>query len=136
MNEPVTLTPNEQQPHVNPAVVARVRTFCLALPGTAEKEAWGDPSFRAHGRMYAILKFGRGTDLWMTAPTGAQEALVQSDPSRFFRPSNHPLHEGWIGVRLGSPAPVDWDEVEFLLAQAHDTLRTRAGEKRGRGLAS
>jgi hypothetical protein len=132
MTEPATLSADEQQAHVDPAVVARVRRFCMALPGTTEKEAWGDPSWWTHGRMYAILKFGRGTNLWMAAPDGAQESLVTNDSSRFFRPSNHPLHDGWVGIHLGAPAVVDWGEIEFLLAQAHDVTRVRAAAKRRR----
>jgi hypothetical protein len=105
----------------------------MSLPGTSEKQAWGDPSFRAGGRMYAILKFGGGrTDLWMAAPAGAQEALTGNNPSRFFKPSNHPLHDGWIGLHLRAPAAIDWDEVEFLLAQAHVVAGGRAaGQPRG-----
>ncbi|MGH2608312.1 MAG: MmcQ/YjbR family DNA-binding protein, partial [Tepidiformaceae bacterium] len=113
--------------------VGRVRAFCMSLPGTAEKEAWGDPSFRANGRMYAILKFGRGTNLWLAAPPGAQESLTEDNPSRFFRPSNHPLHEGWVGVRLQAPAAIDWDEVEFLLTQAHGHIGARTATTRRAG---
>jgi hypothetical protein len=125
-------TPNEQQAHVDLAVVDRVRGICLGLPGTSEKTAWGDPSFRANGRMYAILKFGKGTALWCTAPEGAQEALIESDPERFYRPSNHPLHHGWIGLRLEPSARIDWDEVAFLLAQAHEVAcaATKSGGRK------
>jgi predicted DNA-binding protein (MmcQ/YjbR family) len=128
----IARTPNEQQAHVDLAVVDRVRDICLGLPGTSEKPAWGDPSFRANGRMYAILKFGKGTALWCTAPDGAQEALIQSNPARFYKPSNHPLHNGWIGLRLEPSASIDWDEVAFLLAQAHEVVcaRTTSGRRK------
>jgi predicted DNA-binding protein (MmcQ/YjbR family) len=130
VKQPAALSANEQQPHVNPTIVARVRQLCMALPGTAEKEAWGDPSWRAHGRMYAILKFGRGTALWMAAPEGAQKSLIESNPSRFYKPSNHPLHDGWIGTYLDGRVAIDWDEVEFLLAQAHEAARAKASARR------
>jgi predicted DNA-binding protein (MmcQ/YjbR family) len=128
--ERVRRAANEQRPHVDLAVVDRVRAISMSLPGTSEKEAWGDPSFRAHGRMYAIIKFGRGTALWLAAPPGAQEALTASNPARFFRPSNHPLHDGWIGIDLQDSPRIDWDEVAFLLAQAHGTVQSRAESKR------
>lgn len=123
-------TTNEWQPHVDLAVVDRVRRLCLALPGSSEKEAWGDPSFRARNRMYAILKFGKGTALWCAAPDGAQAALIESDCARFFKPSNHPLHEGWIGMRLEPSATIDWDEIAFLLAQAHEVACARSAPGR------
>ncbi|MEX1103427.1 MAG: MmcQ/YjbR family DNA-binding protein [Dehalococcoidia bacterium] len=122
--EPLRRTPNEQQPHVHVPAVDRVRKLCLSLPGSSEKEAWGDPSFRANGRMYAIMKFGRGMRLWCAAPAGAQQVLVESDPARFFKPSNHPLHSGWIGITLDL-TPIDWDAVGFLLAQAHEVVVAR-----------
>jgi hypothetical protein len=125
-------TPNERQPHVDLAVVDRVREVCLALPGTSERTAWGDPSFRVNGRMYAIMKFGRGTALWCAAPEGAQTSLVEGQPSRFYRPSNHPLHEGWLGLRLEPSGGIDWDEVQFLLAQAHEVVSGRSGPARQR----
>ena len=118
------LTVNEQQSHVDPVAVGRVRSYCISLPGTTEKEAWGDPSFRVNGRMYAIMKFGRGTKLWAAGPPGAQETLLDSDPGRFFKPSNHPLHDGWVGMHLDDN-PVDWETVEFLLTQAHAEVAGR-----------
>jgi len=131
--EPLRRTANEQQPHVDLAVVDQVRAICMGLPGTAEKQAWGDPSFRAGGRMYAIMKFGRGTALWLAAPPGASEALISSDPRRFYRPSNHPLHAGWVGLHLEDAADIDWQEIEFLAAQAHATVAARASHPRRKG---
>jgi predicted DNA-binding protein (MmcQ/YjbR family) len=121
---------NEQLPHVDRSVVDRVRAICLELPGTTEKEAWGDPSFRAGGRMYAIMKFGRGTALWLAAPDGAQATLCAARPQTFFRPSNHPLHEGWIGIRMQDPRAIDWEEIEFLIAQAYDEVGARPAARR------
>ena len=53
-----------------------VRRVCLALPETAEVEAWGRPTFRAGKRMFAVFEgndddhtkhVGRGA----TAPVGS-----------------------------------------------------------------
>jgi hypothetical protein len=46
--------------------------------------------------------------LWCAAPAGVQEALVEAEPGRYFRPP-YVGHRGWLGVRLDR-AP-DWAEI-------------------------
>jgi len=96
--------------------VGRLRTMCLALPETAEKEAWGDPTFRVRDKIFAMVKRGDGRlSVWMKAPEGVQELLTEADPGRFFRPP-YLGHKGWIGVRLD--ADPDWEELEAQLARS------------------
>jgi predicted DNA-binding protein (MmcQ/YjbR family) len=95
----------------------RLRTICLALPEAAEKEAWGDPTFRVRERIFAMEKRGDGrVSVWCKAPPGAQGVLVGADPARFFVPP-YVGHKGWIGIRLdGGP---DWDEVAQLIRRSY-----------------
>jgi hypothetical protein len=46
-----------------------------------------------------------------------QEALVGSDPGRFFRPP-YVGGRGWLGVYLDVPG-VDWDEIAEIVADAY-----------------
>jgi hypothetical protein len=86
----------------------RLRAICLALPEAVEQEAWGDPTWRVRGRIFAMEKRGDGSpSVWLKAPPGAQEALVAAAPDRFFVPP-YVGPKGWIGLRL---EPADWDEV-------------------------
>ena len=97
--------------------VERLRAICLALPEATEKEAWGDPTFRVRDKIFAMEKRGDGrSSLWCKAPPGAQEALVGSDPERFFSPP-YVGHKGWIGVRFDGA--VDWDEVAEMAAESY-----------------
>ena len=57
--------------------------------------------------------------LWCAAPPGAQEALVGSEPDRFFRPP-YVGHRGWVGVRLD--VAVDWDEIQEICEDAYRTI--------------
>ena len=73
-----------------PDPVARVRKLCLGLPEATEKQAWGRPTFRVRGKkmfaMYMNDHHGDGrVALWLNAPPEAQDAVVESDPERFFR---------------------------------------------------
>ena len=40
--------------------IDRLRAICLALPEAVEKEAWGDPTFRVQGKIFAMEKRGDG----------------------------------------------------------------------------
>jgi hypothetical protein len=100
--------------------VARLRAICLALPDTSEKVAWGEPTWRVRGRLFAQLDdHHHGAEhlaVWLPAPLGEQEALVKADPSRFFRPPYVGIR-GWVGVRIdGRP---NWKQVATLVVQAY-----------------
>ena len=60
--------------------------------------------------------------LWIAAAPGAQETLVKGDPERFFRPP-YVGHRGWVGVYLDGP--VDWDELDALIDDAHEVVARR-----------
>jgi hypothetical protein len=102
------------------APVERLRAICLALPETREKLAWGEPTWRVRGRLFAQLDdHHHGADhlaVWLPAPLGEQEAMVFADPARFFRPP-YVGHRGWVGVRIDRRP--DWALVATLVAQAY-----------------
>ena len=89
--------------------IERLRAICLALPEAAERQAWGDPTFRVRDKIFAMEKRGDGRiSLWCKAPPGSQEILVGADPELFFVPP-YVGRKGWIGVRLDRNP--DWEEV-------------------------
>jgi hypothetical protein len=98
----------------------RLRKICLALPEATEKEAWGVPTFRVGGKMFAMYTNNHHGDgivgTWCKAPPGVQEMLAGANPKRFFRPP-YVGHKGWLGVRLDGK--VDWDEVAEILEDGY-----------------
>lgn len=95
----------------------RLRAICLGLPEAAEKEAWGDPTWRVRDRIFAMEKSGDGrVSFWCKAPAGSQLVLVGADPERFFVPP-YVGHKGWIGMRLDRGP--DWDEVAVLVRRSY-----------------
>ena len=100
--------------------VARLRAICLALPEATEKIAWGEPTWRVRGKLFAQLDdHHHGADhlaVWLPAPLGEQEAMIFTDPVRFFRPP-YVGPRGWVGVRIDR-AP-DWTQVANLVEQAY-----------------
>jgi predicted DNA-binding protein (MmcQ/YjbR family) len=94
-----------------------LRAICLSLPDAVEKMAWGDPTFRAADKIFAMWKVGDGRlSIWCKAPPGSQAVLVGSDPEHFFVPP-YVGRNGWIGVRLDGD--VDWPEVAELVKRSY-----------------
>jgi predicted DNA-binding protein (MmcQ/YjbR family) len=101
--------------------VARLRALCVALPEANEKISHGEPTWKAgKGKVFAMLdNHHHGAmhlSVWLPAALGAREALVDSDPKRFFRPP-YVGHLGWVGVVLDTSP--DWKLVAWLVEQAY-----------------
>ena len=97
--------------------IERLRAICLALPEAAERQAWGDPTFRVRDKIFAMEKRGDGRiSLWCKAPLGSQEILVGADPELFFVPP-YVGSKGWIGVRLDRNP--DWEEVAEVVKRSY-----------------
>ena len=112
------------------AALERLRALALALPGASEKLAWGEPTFRVGERLFAMVSTAEGRlSVWVKAPEGAQEMLIEAAPERFFRPP-YVGHKGWVGLRLDAPGGPDWEEVAFNLARSHGLVA--AGRTSGR----
>ena len=100
--------------------VDRLRAICLALPEATEKIAWGEPTWRVRGKLFAQLDdHHHGADhlaVWLPAPLGEQEAMVFTDPERFFRPP-YVGPRGWVGVRIDRRP--SWTQVATLVERAY-----------------
>ena len=104
------------------APIEKLRKICLALPEVVEKEAWGEPTFRVRGRMFAMYDnnhhdAGR-IAVWCKAPLGFQSMMVAEAPERFFVPPYVGVN-GWVGARLD--LDVDWKEIAGVVQQAYRT---------------
>ncbi len=109
-------------------VLARLRAICLALPEANERRSHGEPTwFAGRGKVFAMLDdHHHGSphlSVWLPAGLGAQEALVESDPKRFFRPP-YVGASGWVGVVLDTDP--DWSQVAWLVEEA---FRLVAGKR-------
>jgi len=97
----------------------RARRICLALPEAEEKEAWGAPTFRVKGRMFAMYVNNHHGDgrvaLWLKAPAGVQGMLAEAEPEKFFIPP-YQGPAGWIGVHLDRNNDA---EIAFHVRQAY-----------------
>jgi hypothetical protein len=96
----------------------RVRLLCAALPEATEKPSHGEPTFFVRKKVFAMFANNHHNDgriaVWLPAPIGIQEMLIESAPEKFFKPP-YVGGRGWIGVELNR---VNDDELDFLLRQA------------------
>jgi len=99
----------------------RLRALCLALPETTERLSHGEPTFFVRGKKVFVTFADHHHDdrlgFWCHAPAGAQQAVVEADPERYFVPP-YVGGRGWIGVRLDVEG-VDWDEIAELVEDAY-----------------
>jgi hypothetical protein len=101
-----------------PSPLPRLRKICLSLPESHEVEAWGEPTWRVKGKMFAMYAadgnhHGSGrASVWVKSDKENQALMIGSQPDRFFKPP-YVGPSGWVGVFLDrSP---DWTEVSAIL---------------------
>ncbi len=107
---------------MTPAVVARVRAFCLALPDAHEVEAWGEATFRVRNRIFVCVasagnRHGGGrVAIWCHASAENQRLLIEADPDRYFVPPYVGVR-GWVGIWLDRR--VRWTAVRDVVDDAY-----------------
>src|SRR4051794_32139720 len=98
--------------------VSRLRKICLSLPETTEVEAWGEPTFRVKGKIFAMHAsdgnhHGAGRPaVWILSVGVEQDFVVRARPDRYFKPP-YVGPSGWIGAWLDRNPP--WAEIEELI---------------------
>ena len=110
--------------------VERLREICLGLPEATEVEAWGEPTFRVNGKIFA-MHASSGTHhaeddrpaVWILSVSIEQDFVIRARPDRYFKPP-YVGPSGWIGAWLDRNPP--WNEITELL---RDGWRRRAPKK-------
>jgi hypothetical protein len=105
----------------------RLRAICMVLPDANERLSHGEPTwFAGKGKVFAMLDDhhhgAAQLAVWLPQPLGVQEALIDADPQRFFRPP-YVGGRGWVGVVLDTNP--DWDMVQSLVLDAYRHVATR-----------
>jgi hypothetical protein len=81
----------------------RVRQICTKFPETTERLSHGEPTFFVRKRVFAMFADNHHNDgriaVWLPAPPGLQETLIDNSPETYFRPPYVGVR-GWIGIEL------------------------------------
>jgi len=105
-------------PEQRDAAYARVAEICLALPEVENKPFGGhhSPAFRVQDKIFCGTGQVGRPRITFKAARGEQEALVESDPDRFFVPA-YSGGKGWVGAWLD--VDQDWDELAELIEDSY-----------------
>ncbi|GGU70039.1 hypothetical protein GCM10010211_39580 [Streptomyces albospinus] len=77
-----------------------IRRIALGLPQTAEKQAWGMPTFRVAGKMFITVPDDE-TSFAVRCPRHEREELIAAEPEKFWVPP-HEAASNWVRVRLAA----------------------------------
>jgi len=120
-NSRVSTHPVRDLSAVDRRLVGRVRKICMAFPEANERISHGEPTwFAGKGKVFAMID-GHHHDsphlsVWLPQPVDAQEALIDGDPERFFKPPYVGV-KGWVGVVLDTKP--DWGVVAGLVRESY-----------------
>lgn len=110
----------------------RVRQICAVLPETTERPSHGEPTFFVRGKVYVMFADNHHGDgrvaVWLPAPPGAQEALLEATPATCFRPP-YVGGRGWIGICLDA---IDDEQLRLYIETAWELVapkRLRASRR-------
>lgn len=107
----------------------RLQRICLALPEAHEQEAWGEPTFRVRGKMFAMFAaptnhHGRGRPaVWIKSSPVNQDLRVMTEPDTFFVPP-YMGPFGWVGMWLDRGA--DWTVIAKVLREGYVMIAPKA----------
>jgi hypothetical protein len=103
----------------------RVRQICAALPETSEKLSHGEPTFFVGKKVFVMFANNHHNDgriaVWLPAPPGFQESMIESAPATFFRPP-YVGGRGWVGVELGQ---IDDEDLRLYIRTAWELIAPR-----------
>jgi len=124
---PAPVTTTAEKKTTSGPVLERLRRICLALPEAQEKVSHGEPTwFAGKGKVFAMFdNYHHGAphaSVWIPAPPGLQEALIERDPARFWRPP-YVGHNGWVAIVLDTKP--EWGVVAGLIEQAYRLVATQ-----------
>jgi predicted DNA-binding protein (MmcQ/YjbR family) len=101
--------------------LVRLTQVCATLPESTRDYNGQHATFRVRRRTFAYYLDDHQCDgilgVVFKAAWGEHEALVASDPDRFYR-APYLGHKGWVGLRLDR-GPVDWEEVAGLVTDSY-----------------
>jgi predicted DNA-binding protein (MmcQ/YjbR family) len=107
--------------------LVRLTQICEALPEATRDYNGQHATFRVRRRTFAYYLDDHQGDgilgVVFKAAWGEHEALVASDPDRFYR-APYLGHKGWVGLRLDR-GPVDWEEVAGLVTDSYVLVAPR-----------
>ncbi len=102
-------------PKTKETVLKKLRQTCLAWPETHEVLTFGNPTFQAGKKTFAVLDEYRGERCICFKVKLPLQQLLLGD-SRFFK-SPYGASKGWTCMKISQP--FKWSEVQELLLESY-----------------
>src|SRR5262245_46695710 len=112
--------PTADSPKVR-ALFAKLRMFCLALPGTTETPTWGHPNFRVDDKIFAAYGHYEGRPSLGTKQTKVDQLALCSDPRFFVSP--YVGKHGWTSARVDQG--LEWSMLEDLVLRSYRLIASK-----------
>jgi hypothetical protein len=100
----------------------RVRRICMLLPETSERLSHGEPTFFVRKKVFCMFANNHHNDghiaVWIPAPEGFQEGLIESKPDIYFKPP-YVGWRGWVGIELAHIGDAD---LQFHIRTAWELI--------------
>lgn len=109
------------------AILEKLRSICLPLPDTTEREAWGHPNFYVKGKTFAVYEQYKGEWCIAFKVDPSHRDLFLKD-SRFYITPYVGKH-GWISLRI--QGRLNWQEIRHLVKESYNLV----SPKRSRNLS-
>ncbi len=96
----------------------KIDRICMALPEAVNKPFGGHTAaaYRVRDKIFCGTGQTVRPRITFKGAHGAQQALVSSDPERFFVPQ-YTGTKGWVGAWLDTEP--DWDEIAELIEESY-----------------
>lgn len=112
-------------------ILKKLRKVCLALRHSEETVSFGHPTFRVHGKIFAVLEEYKGElGICVKVEKELQDIFLR-DP-RFFQTPYIGKH-GWVTLRVHA-ARLNWGEIADMVKASSRLVapmsRTRAARSR------
>jgi predicted DNA-binding protein (MmcQ/YjbR family) len=105
-------TQQEAEPKTS---LARLSKLCLAFPGTEESVSWGNPTFKANRKAFAVLDRYKSEEcIWFRCPKSARAELLAQDG--FFEA---PYNKAKAAL-CRKTSRISWTEMRKLLRASYE----------------
>ena len=97
--------------------LARLRSECAGWPGVSETTSWGNPTFKAGGRTFAVLDRYRGEYCLFVHCAGDRRETLLAEDGWFAAPYDKKKQS--LCRRLDG---VDWDALRPILRASYEIV--------------
>ena len=101
--------------------LTRLRKLSASYPETAEVEAWGHPTFRVRGKIFASFGEHEGAPRIGCKQTRIDQSVLTEDPR--FQVAPYVGKHGWIVIRIED---VPWDMVADLVDRSYRLIAPKS----------